>query len=145
MGSVAEKFGKLIISEHNIPNRKKTVKECQLGGYLGGSKFIHHGILFKLNEASKAASRELSSVRAFRQCCKNIETPSMVVICYLGRVISAQSIVRISTDTLVYGSQNAGIHIMWDERVHQELSRLKDRFNLAEHDITGASNQLILP
>ena len=43
----AKKYGKIIISEHFLPDNKKTIRPCQVGGTAGGDKYIVHNILFK--------------------------------------------------------------------------------------------------
>ena len=46
--SSATIYGKLIISEHKLPPRKRTVKPTtEVGGHLGGEKYIVNDILFK--------------------------------------------------------------------------------------------------
>lgn len=44
---VAETYGKVIISEINVPVDHKTIKPISIGGQAGGEKYIAQGILFK--------------------------------------------------------------------------------------------------
>jgi hypothetical protein len=44
---VAETYGKVIISEINVPVEHKTIKPISIGGQAGGEKYIAQGILFK--------------------------------------------------------------------------------------------------
>jgi len=44
---VAETYGKIIISEINVPLAQKTIKPISIGGQAGGEKYIAQGILFK--------------------------------------------------------------------------------------------------
>jgi hypothetical protein len=44
---VAETYGKVIISEINVPFDQKTIKPISIGGQAGGEKYIAAGILFK--------------------------------------------------------------------------------------------------
>ena len=43
----ATSYGKIIISEYYLPYDSKTIKPKELGGILGGEKYIVHNILFK--------------------------------------------------------------------------------------------------
>ena len=45
----AETYGRIIISEVGMPPEKKTIKPLQLGGVVGGDKYICHGVLFKVH------------------------------------------------------------------------------------------------
>lgn len=40
-------MGKVIISELFLPYTKKTIKPVSIGGFIGGEKYIVHGVLFK--------------------------------------------------------------------------------------------------
>ena len=44
----AQQYGKIIISELNLPLEQKTIKPINKGGILGGEKFVVNSILFKL-------------------------------------------------------------------------------------------------
>lgn len=50
--SKATLYGRVIISEMSWPDEEKTVKPVQMGGTLGGKKFLVGGILFKFGETS---------------------------------------------------------------------------------------------
>lgn len=39
--------GRIIISERYVKVEEKTIKPIDIGGFLGGSKYLVHGILFK--------------------------------------------------------------------------------------------------
>lgn len=41
------RYGKIIISEYYLPVHHKTIKPIELGGVLGGQKYVVHNILFK--------------------------------------------------------------------------------------------------
>jgi len=52
--SVAEAYGRIIISESYLPEALKTVKSSQsIGGLAGGTKYITQGIIFKFALDSK--------------------------------------------------------------------------------------------
>lgn len=44
----ASSFGRIIISEYNVPPHSKTIKPIGIGGILGGPKYIVRNILFKV-------------------------------------------------------------------------------------------------
>jgi hypothetical protein len=46
--SLAETYGTMIIRELCLPRARKTIKPLDLGGIIGGTKYITHGILFKV-------------------------------------------------------------------------------------------------
>lgn len=50
--SQATLYGRVIISEMGMPDEEKTVKPVQMGGTLGGKKFLVRGILFKFGETA---------------------------------------------------------------------------------------------
>lgn len=59
--TLASQYGKTIISEHALPESKKTIKPRKdLGGVLGGEKFIVLGILFKFATDEKNLFKSLS-------------------------------------------------------------------------------------
>jgi hypothetical protein len=59
--SLASQYGKTIISEHALPESKRTIKPRKdLGGVLGGEKFIVLGILFKFATDEKKLFKSLS-------------------------------------------------------------------------------------
>jgi hypothetical protein len=43
----ASSYAKIIISEYYLPYQFKTIKPVNIGGVLGGQKYIVHNILFK--------------------------------------------------------------------------------------------------
>lgn len=46
--TIAEAYGKIIISEYYQPIHRKTIKPADIGGIAGGQKYICKGILFKV-------------------------------------------------------------------------------------------------
>lgn len=83
-------YSKIIVSERQIPPRYKTIRPVQIGGALGGQKYIHHGLLFKFSdqeERLKAPSHELKglSTLATEFAKTNIFTPLFTVVQYKGR------------------------------------------------------------
>ena len=43
----AEIYGRIIISEHCLPENQKTLKSTSIGGIAGGEKYIYNGILVR--------------------------------------------------------------------------------------------------
>lgn len=43
----ATSYGKIIVSEYNVPDHSKTIKPIGMGGILGGPKYLVRGVLFK--------------------------------------------------------------------------------------------------
>jgi len=77
----AKMCGKIIISEKNLPDKERTIKEASVGGQAGGTKYIYHGILFKFatnsncsniysadEYAMKAAGHELKGAMRYYLC-----------------------------------------------------------------------------
>jgi tetratricopeptide (TPR) repeat protein len=130
----AEQYGRIIISELFLDNKKKTIKPDTIGGHLGGAKYVveNAGIMFKvpdarlfmndskttysdaMGRANKVAGRELSGIRVlssyFFETKSNVRMalPLTCLIDYLGFRLLCMSILPISSLTLRYGSENAG-------------------------------------
>ena len=50
----AQVYGKIIISEVYLPDKEKTIKPINVGGVIGGLKYLIHKIFFKVNISSKS-------------------------------------------------------------------------------------------
>ena len=153
-------FGQIIIAERFLHDHQKTIKpEPSLGGLAGGEKFIvkHAGILFKFptdkhgiyggDEAAamKAASRELTALVACWRLTFEIPEmalPLMTLIDYRGYRIIATTLLPISSNTLKYGSEDAGgiVKKGLDAGVDSVAERLSEKLNLAPH-VAGRNNQ----
>jgi hypothetical protein len=157
---LAEVYGRIIISERCLPPEQKSIKPVALGGQAGGSKFMVQGILFKYaldvklsassgkekwlyggkrrddGAAMKAASNELLGLSAFIKCNSSnaIRFPLMSLIDYCGYRLVAVSTLPINSETIVYGSADAGrsVHNK-DEFVMQAMQEFGHDLNLREH------------
>ena len=157
-------YGRIIISEHHLPISEKTIKPSDsMGGIAGGNKFIvpQAGILFKfatrthglydtMEDASKAASRELlglSRAWASLQSIPSLSLPLMCLVKYRGFVLTAETLLPIHKTTLRYGSDNAGEDVMngLDKGVDESAKKLAETLNLCEHDVKPSKARLHLP
>ena len=158
--SLAEVYGRIIISERCLPAQQKSIKPVALGGQAGGSKFIVQGILFKyaldvkIGEGSKrekwlyggkrrddaaamkAASNELLGLSSFIKCnsTNSIRFPLMALIDYFGYRLVAVSTLPINANTIVYGSADAGKTVHnHDEKIANVMQDFGHDLNLREH------------
>jgi tetratricopeptide (TPR) repeat protein len=130
--TLASQYGKTIISEHALPESKRTIKPRKdLGGVLGGEKFIVLGILFKfatdeknlfksladpLEAANKIAGLELKGLKCyFSTRTPNLSFPLMALIDYKGYRLVAMSVLPIDKATLKYGSADAGRSVLTED------------------------------
>jgi Clustered mitochondria/Phorbol esters/diacylglycerol binding domain (C1 domain) len=142
----AKLFGKIIIAEKNLAVRHKSIRPVNVGGVAGGEKFVVHGILFKFATdisgiygnsdaaAAKAASHELLAVnRLFGR--QGLSTPVMSLITHKGfRLIAMTRLPIRGSETLVYGSRDAGRTVHASDPVMNELCReIGSSLNLKEH------------
>lgn len=126
---MAEAYGKIIISEKALPVAQKTIKPSSVGGIAGGEKYIVNGILFKFaagasslaiygNEenAQKVASHELRGLNEFYLSgVEGLSYPMMALVNYLGYCLIAISLIPISGFSLVYGSNDGGKTMHFDD------------------------------
>ena len=86
------RIGKVIVSEINLPNERKTIKPVAAGGLAGGQKYIVNGIIFKVPEATdlyggsvvsanKAAGHDLRCLGQFARAVDRIGDAAAVSIC----------------------------------------------------------------
>lgn len=126
---VAGMYGRIIISELGLPGEQKTVKAASVGGVAGGDKFIVEDILFKFSKdvelapgmwlyggshganvvaAQKASGNELRALEAVHDAGTELRVPLMTVVDFAGWRLTAQALVPIDGESLVYGSGDAG-------------------------------------
>lgn len=133
-------YGTIIASERRLPNESRTIREVQLGGLLGGRKYLHHGLMFKFADGDngKAPSHELKSLSWLSKWgpAEGLFTPLFMVLRYAGQTVSCQTVVPIGRkQTLVYGSADVGKSVSKDAKVHDVLFRvLHQRLGLASHE-----------
>ncbi|GAM22209.1 hypothetical protein SAMD00019534_053840 [Acytostelium subglobosum LB1] len=151
----ANTFGKIIISERNLPNEQKTILPLKLGGIAGGYKYKCHDIIFKFvvdveiapglwmygdtsrsdEKAQKSAGHELKGLNHFMEYSNGlIRFPLMAVIDYRGYRLLAISNLPITKNTIVYGSNDGGktVHNS-DPLVEQEMKRMAELMCIKGH------------
>ena len=122
----ASTYGKIIISEVHLSNKHKTVRPVKIGGVAGGDKYIVHGILFKFAldasglfggddaAAAKVAGQELKGlISYFSLAMPELGLPLMALVDYRGFRVIAMSLLPISSKSLIYGSNNAGLFLFF--------------------------------
>lgn len=158
----AKTFGKIIISEVNLPADYKTIKPSSVGGIAGGEKYMCHSIFFKFAmdplisqepplflygghkqnnyAAMKAASHELNGLIAYYNTkMQGIHYPLMALIDYRGYRLIAMTILPISKETLIYGSADAGNTIKANilPEFDMKMAEMGKILNLKPHMING--------
>lgn len=143
----ATAYGKIIISEVYLEDKKKTIRPTNIGGVAGGSKYIVHNILFKFaldteglygkndEGAAKVAAHELRGLQAYANCNLNqICLPLMALVDYRGFRLIAISILPISKSTLIYGSHDGGNSIYAeDESFNSYMKKAGEILNVKPH------------
>lgn len=118
------RYGKVIISEHELPVEQKTIKPTDMGGVIGGQKYCVLGILFKFAidaegvlgsdyAAAKVAGLEMSGVASCLRChIPGIHYPLTALLDYKGFRLIGSSLLDLGKDSLVYGSKNGGLTVL---------------------------------
>jgi hypothetical protein len=123
-------YGRIIISELHLPVEEKTIRPINVGGVLGGTKFLVRGVLFKVTNtpdrsvfanypdpiriANKVQGLDLLGLQAyfgwfFNQNNVGASFPMLSIIDYKGHRITAMTQLPIrGAESLVYGSADAG-------------------------------------
>ncbi|EFA86726.1 hypothetical protein PPL_00531 [Heterostelium album PN500] len=153
----AESYGRIIISEHLLPDELKTIKPVSVGGIAGGEKYIVQGILFKFavesdtyglygsdENAMKTAAHELNGCTSFLNCgIKGLHVPLMSYIDYRGFRLMALSLLPITKKTLVYGSSDAGQTVYTANTMFNHLFGSAAKvLNLKSHRVQDSSGDL---
>lgn len=71
--AVAKTYGSLIVRELHLPNERKTVRPMDVGGVIGGTKFVIAGILFKVAHGGDLLSHEPSAKIAGHELVRECE------------------------------------------------------------------------
>eukprot|EP01091_Cochliopodium_minus_P008773 TRINITY_DN2044_c1_g2_i1.p1 TRINITY_DN2044_c1_g2~~TRINITY_DN2044_c1_g2_i1.p1 ORF type:complete len:1208 (-),score=324.64 TRINITY_DN2044_c1_g2_i1:36-3659(-) len=161
----AEFYGRIIISEKNLPNDLKTIKPTDLGGIAGGDKFSVQGIIFKFaldvkinrepemylyggtksstENSRKAAGRELVSLESILTVgVKGMYLPLMSLVDFKGYRLICVSKLPILRDTIIYGSCDGGRNVHSSPLVSKQMRDLADKLNLKGHQV-GVKETLI--
>eukprot|EP00007_Cunea_sp_BSH-02190019_P008714 CAMPEP_0174231676 /NCGR_PEP_ID=MMETSP0417-20130205/2152_1 /TAXON_ID=242541 /ORGANISM="Mayorella sp, Strain BSH-02190019" /LENGTH=1372 /DNA_ID=CAMNT_0015309601 /DNA_START=124 /DNA_END=4238 /DNA_ORIENTATION=- len=155
---VAEDIGRKIILELHLPASQRTIHPLRPGGgqlgIAGGQKYLQEGIFFKFatdllgiygNDefSQKAAAHELRGLNwlfsaAARQSGggPNLSFPIMTLIDFRGHRLVATSLLPIGRDTLVYGSDNAGVTVhKSNPKMTELIESLATTLNLKSHPV----------
>lgn len=141
---VCKTYAKVLVHEKSLPLKHKTIKPAAVGGFAGGLKYLHAGIMFKFSSsdhynlygsderAAKAALHELRASREVFESRAGISVPLLAVIDYCGHRILCSSILPL--DYLVYGSSNGGKTVFATQHTFNEKMRLiGNKLNLQGH------------
>lgn len=143
---LAEMYGKIIISEKELPLSQKTIHPIDEEQ----TKYVKRGILFKFrfyngtqkgcNELiSKALNHEFKGLLAFRNATgmKEIHFPLMALIDYRGHRIIATALLPIDQSTLKYGSFDEINFVKKDDKAISLIEEVCESLNLKEHKVGG--------
>jgi len=144
---VAETYGRVIISELNIPLEYKSIKPLPVSEATPRLTYRYQGILFKFAEdthgifggsdddARKSAGNDMKGLTYYAMSeVKGLHFPLIVQLHYLGHCLVAMSILPISKKTLCYGSNNGGQSIVaTDEIAADKMKEAAERLNLRAH------------
>ncbi|MDP2439660.1 MAG: hypothetical protein Q8P67_28255, partial [archaeon] len=128
------------------PKSMKTIKPVAIGGRAGGDKYIVHGILFKFaidstdlfggddGAAAKVAGQERKGLMAYHAVQRFARTPLLALVDYRGFRLIAMSLLPIGSDTLIYGTADAGHTVLAsDPFFNRAMADAGKKLNLAPH------------
>jgi hypothetical protein len=143
----ARTYGKIIISEVFLPDEEKTIRPMRsLGGFAGGLKYLVNRTMFKFAVdssglygsdviAAKAAGHDLKGLKAyFNAGVPLLHFPLVCLVDYMGFRLVAISLLPIGSDTIVYGSSDAGrsVHAS-DAKFNSAMELAAERLNIRGH------------
>jgi len=139
---LAKTYGRIIISERYVEN--KTIKPINIGGEVGGEKYLVQNILFKFAydahgmlgsdyAAAKVAGNELKGLISYYNCgIRQLCVPLMALVDYMGFRLIAMSLLPL--DSLIYGTKDAGRSVHSSHEGFNHLMRKAcKKMNLVEH------------
>jgi len=143
----AATYGKIIISEVYLPNKKKTIKPVTIGGQAGGDKYVINNILYKFAldshnlfqgsdyAAAKVAGAELKGlISYFSLEDPDLCLPLMALVDYRGFRLIAMSVLPLSAGSHIYGSRDAGRTVLASDKHFNKIMRTAGRrLNLKPH------------
>jgi hypothetical protein len=115
--AVAQTYGRIIVREMHYKAERKLVKPMDLGGVIGGEKYVISGILFKVanpglfgddeEPSQKIAGHELKALTA----CFNVNQifkigfalPMIALLDILGHRLVALALCPLSSKTIIHG------------------------------------------
>eukprot|EP01124_Arcella_intermedia_P021116 TRINITY_DN2895_c1_g1_i2.p1 TRINITY_DN2895_c1_g1~~TRINITY_DN2895_c1_g1_i2.p1 ORF type:complete len:1623 (+),score=417.01 TRINITY_DN2895_c1_g1_i2:500-4870(+) len=165
--TTAETYAKMIITEKNVPVKKKKIPPADLQhGVAGGKKFKVHDMFFKFPEdkqtklnhwlygrtqqddriAGKATNHELKGLVHLMNADvkKEFNFPMIVLIDYQGyRQTVLVKLPIKENKTLIYGSSDGGTNVRCEEEVHNYLKEISPKLNLREHQVKKHYNLVL--
>ncbi|KAF2077296.1 hypothetical protein CYY_001421 [Polysphondylium violaceum] len=149
LAAQASKYVKTLVREVHLNPNLKTIKPYNCGGLAGGLKYSIDNmfIKFALNPygiyeqqnptsyfANKAAGHELKSINSLVSCAvPNLHFPLMCILNFRGFRLSVISELPISSNTIVFGSSNAGHMIHDNQTVYKMMVKIAEMLNLKTH------------
>ncbi|EGC31469.1 hypothetical protein DICPUDRAFT_89640 [Dictyostelium purpureum] len=149
LANQAIKYVKTLVREVHLSPEDKTIKPYQIGGFAGGEKYKIDSMFikfalnpFKIYEgnntlsyfANKSAGHELKSISVLLSCGLNLHVPLICLLNYRGFRLSVISELPITSNTIVFGSSNAGATIHDNETVSKMMVKIGEILNLKAHD-----------
>eukprot|EP01132_Coremiostelium_polycephalum_P005399 gene5399-6734_t len=159
LANQAIKYVKTLVREVHFDPMLKTIKPYDAGGLAGGEKikidnmFIKfalnpYGIYEQFNPTSyysnKSAGHELKSINALVSCgVPNLHFPLMCLLNFRGFRLIVISELPIASNTLVFGSSNAGHTIYENPTVSTMMVKIAEILNLKTHLVEESKNAVI--
>lgn len=148
--AIAQTYGRIIVRELHFPVERKTIRPMDLGGVIGGDKYVIGGILFKVarsgffddeEPAHKVAGHELKALTALFNVTMSariaLALPMIAILDVLGHRLIALALCPINSSTLVMGSCDAGVTIHSNLEAEDKLKVAAKYLNLSEHYVKG--------
>eukprot|EP01125_Pyxidicula_operculata_P016192 TRINITY_DN5543_c0_g1_i1.p1 TRINITY_DN5543_c0_g1~~TRINITY_DN5543_c0_g1_i1.p1 ORF type:complete len:828 (+),score=126.38 TRINITY_DN5543_c0_g1_i1:1-2484(+) len=153
----SQTYGRIIISEVNLPVAKKQIKPVQIQGFAGGEKYVVNSILFKFaidnkglfggNELSawKQAGQDLLCMNAYSQLIvnqltdHNVTFPLCCLVDYRGFRLVCVSLIPIGPDSILYGTPDSGQNLFVDPEMEKVMDNMGTLLNIKKHWVTCRS------
>ncbi len=149
--AVAQTYGRIIVRELHYPVERKLIKPMDLGGVIGGEKFVIAGILFKVAKAGlfgddaepsqKIAGHELKTLTALfnaNQIAKiGMALPMIALLDVLGHRLIALALCPLDSRSIIHGSSDAAVTIHSDPEAGAKLLVAAKHLNLKVHSVQG--------
>ena len=160
--SHALKIAQVIVAEMHLKPARKQVRPMNVGGIMGGEKYIHSNILFKFASLSEKTQdmfqhdeqlAQKSAANEIRAMNNIIDTNvahlhiTLTAMFYIhGRCVIATALAPLKgQETLAYGSCDAAKHIAKKEGIAGVIHKLAEKLRLKPHNvIEGATGNLVV-
>jgi len=153
----------MLIAEQHCNTNEKKIRPSDIGGVAGGTKFSVHGLFFKYPVDSKIGTSylyggknpdDLSAGKAtnhdflgLTHCMLSDDLgdtnyPLLALIDYQGFRLTVMTELPLTKESLLYGSNNAGVTIKTNEAVHEIMKKISKKLNLRPHMVKGVEMAL---